>query len=95
MKQPPGCCLWIVLVKVVEEGGVGQVLQARGIVGHDVGVSWEVGRFVAVAVEALVQAGVVAQIGGGAIRGDGAFRHPADCRMRSRWWRSACPCGGP
>ena len=44
-----------------------QVLQARGIVGHDVGVSWEVGRFVAVAVEALVQAGVVAQVGGGAI----------------------------
>ena len=55
------------------------MLQARGIVGHDVGVSWEVGRFVAIAVEALVQAGVVAQVGGWAIRGDSAFRHPADC----------------
>ena len=55
-------------------------MQARGIVGHDVGVSWEVGRFVAVAVEALVQAGVVAQVGGGAIRGDGALSGARDGR---------------
>ena len=60
MQQLPGCCLWIVLVKVVEEGSVRKVLQARGVVGHDVGVSWEVSGFVTVAVEALVQASVVA-----------------------------------
>ena len=67
MEQLPGCGLRIVLVEVGEKGSVRQVLQAGGIVGHDVGVSWEVGRFVAVAMEALVQACVVAQVGRRAI----------------------------
>ena len=67
MEQLPGCFLWIVLVEVCKEGGVRKVLQARGIVSHDVGVPWEVSGFVTVAVEALVQASVVAKVGGGAI----------------------------
>ena len=32
------------------------MLQARGIVGHDVGVAWEVGSWMAVAVLVLVPA---------------------------------------
>lgn len=44
-----------------EEISVRQVLQTGGVVGHDVGVSWDVESHVAVAVLALVAGGEVAE----------------------------------
>ena len=41
----------------------GEMLQARGVVGHHVGLAGDVGDFVAVAVVALVEAGRPAQVG--------------------------------
>ena len=50
----------IVLLEVSEEGRVGEMLQARSVVSHDVHESWEILGTVAVAVGALMGAGVVA-----------------------------------
>ena len=55
------------------------MLQARGIVGHDVGVAWEVGSLMAVAVSALVQAGHVACGCCWSFRGHRPFLNPANC----------------
>ena len=52
----------VVLFKVSQERSVSKVLQARGIVGHDVGLSWDEVSSVAVAVKALVFAGKVALV---------------------------------
>ena len=41
----------------------GEMLQARGVVGHHVGLASDVGDFVAVAVVALVEAGRPTQVG--------------------------------
>ena len=60
MEKLPWRGLRIDLVKVREEGGVSELLEARGVVRHDVSVAGEVVGFVAVAVESLVGAGVVA-----------------------------------
>jgi hypothetical protein len=46
-----------------KEGGVCEVLQARGVVCHDVGFPWEEVCQVAVSVLALMGAGVVAKVG--------------------------------
>ena len=54
-----------------EEGIVREVLQTRGVVGHNIGWSWDVEGLVAVAVPALVEAGVVAEVCGCPIGGDG------------------------
>lgn len=50
MQQLPGRSLRKVLFEVGEEGSVRQVLESRSIVGHDVVLSWEEVRYVAVAV---------------------------------------------
>lgn len=63
----------ILLSEVVVKRRVGEVLEARGIVGHGVDRSWEVGDLVAVAVFSLVLAGDVAQVSGGAITGSCSF----------------------
>ena len=63
-----------------EEGGVSELLKARGIVRHDVGVAREIVSFVAVAVESLVRAGVVAEMGSGPVGRDGALRGAGDGR---------------
>ena len=47
-----------------KKGSVRQVLKARGVISHHVVWSWEEETFMAIAVEALVVAGVVAQVGG-------------------------------
>jgi hypothetical protein len=47
---------------VVKEGAICEVLQARSVVRHDVGLSWEEVRQVAVAVLVLMGAGVVAKM---------------------------------
>jgi hypothetical protein len=65
--------LRIYLLEVSKEGRVCEVLQAWGIVRHDVGVSWEEVRHVAVSVLALVSTGVVAEMGCRPIAGHGSF----------------------
>ena len=60
MQELPRCGLRIVLFEVGEKRRVGDVLESRGIVSHDVVRSREVGCEVAVAMEALVGARVVA-----------------------------------
>ncbi len=60
MEQSPRSWLRISLFKVGEEERIGEVLQAGGVVGHDVDLSWEVEGDMVVSVEALVLAGPVA-----------------------------------
>ena len=60
----------IVLVEVREQGSISELLQARGIVSHNVDRSREVPAVVAVAVGPLVLAGVVAQVCGSAVTSD-------------------------
>ena len=72
--------LRIVLLEVSKESGVGEVLQAGGIICHDIEFSWEVGGQVAVAVLALVEARPVAEEGGRTFRVDSALAHARDCR---------------
>ncbi len=50
----------IPLFEVGEEERIGEMLQAGGVVGHDVDLSWEVEGDMVVSVEALVLAGPVA-----------------------------------
>ena len=63
MDKSPRYGLRIVLVEVREKRGVSEMLETRGIVAHPVELSWEVEAGVAVAVEALVLAGVLAEVG--------------------------------
>ena len=67
--------LRIVLFEVSEEGGLGEMLQAGGVVGHLVGVAWEVEGFEEVAVLALVLASELTQVSGHPVTGDGAAGH--------------------
>ena len=53
------------LFKVGEEGSVREVLQAGGIVGHDIGTPWDEEVGLAVAVLPLVGTSVVAEVGSG------------------------------
>ena len=46
-----------------KKGSVRQMLKARGVNGHHVVGSWEEEAFMAVAEEALLVAGIVAQVG--------------------------------
>ena len=54
-----------------EESGIGECLQTRGVVCHDVGRPRNVVAAVAVAVSSLVQASEVAEASGSTIIGDG------------------------
>ena len=69
VEQFPGRGLRIVLFKVGEEVGVREVLQLRQIFPHPAGVPVDEGCNVAVVMESLVGAGVVAQVGAGTIAG--------------------------
>ena len=76
------------------ERGVGEMLQARGIFSHDIVSSWEETGLVAVAMLALVGAGIVAEVSGGAVAGDGTVGHSGHCWSAVRcvnWrgWHSA------
>ena len=62
------------------EARVGEVEQPRGIIGHHVGLSWEVGDLVAIAVLALVVAGELAEVRCRARGGDGSFSGSRDSR---------------
>lgn len=71
--QRPRFGLRIVLFEVSDESGVSEVLQARGIVGHHVGVSWDEEGSVPISVLALVIAGQSASVGRGLVAGHGPF----------------------
>ena len=62
-----------------EKRGVGEMLQAVGVVSHDIVSSWEKVCTVTVAMLALVGAGVVAEVSGGADAGDSTTRHSGHC----------------
>ena len=64
------------LFKVSEESSVREVLQARGVVCHDVGTSWDEEVCLAVAVFSLVSTGVIAEKGSRPVRGDRSLQHP-------------------
>ncbi len=76
----PSRGLRIALIEMGEKGSVREVLEARGIIRHDVELSWEVVGEVTVAVLPLVATGEVAQVGGGAIAGDRALVDAGDGR---------------
>ena len=56
-----------------EEGGIGEVLEARRVITHDIRRSWDVPGLVAVAMLALMESSDVAELGGRTIIRDGAF----------------------
>jgi hypothetical protein len=72
--------LRIHLFIVRKEGGIGEVLEAGGIIAHDIRRSWDVPGLVAVAVLALVEGSDVAELCGRTIIRDGAFVNPGPCR---------------
>lgn len=63
MDKLPGRGLWVHGVETQQEVSIGKVLESGGVVGHDVGVAWDVGGFRAVAVVALVGAVEAAEVG--------------------------------
>ena len=68
----------IVLFKVGKEFSVRKVLQSLRVIPHPVGVPVDEGGDVAVAMDSLVSAGVVAQVGARAIAGHSATRDTRD-----------------
>jgi hypothetical protein len=80
VKKLPGVWLRIGLFKVQEKLFIGEMLEARGIVGHAIAVSWKEEGEVAVAVQALVQAAIAAELSGHTIGCEGAFVHSGDGR---------------
>lgn len=80
MKKLPRERLQIGLFKVQEKLFISEMLEARGIVGHAIAVSWKEEGEVAVAVQALVQAAIAAKLSGHTIGCEGAFVHSGDSR---------------
>ena len=62
-----------------EKGGIGEMLQAGGIVSHDIVSSWEEVCKVTVAMLSLMGTGVVAEVGGCADARDSAASYPGHC----------------
>ena len=79
MAQLPGFVLRIVLFEMSEKGCVRQVLEARSVVGHDVERSREVAGGVAIAVFALVMAGVGAEVSRGFVARDRSLVNSRHC----------------
>ena len=73
MKLNPRSRLRIGLFIVCEEGGIGEMLQARRIITHHISRSWYIPGLVAVAMLSLVQSSDVAKLGCRTIIRDGAF----------------------
>ena len=61
--------------EVGQEFGIGEMLQAQGIVGHDIGLPWDVLCHVAVTVVSLVLGSKDALLGGRTICRDGLLDH--------------------
>ena len=70
-----GSRLRIVLFEVGEKGSVREVLEARGIVRHDIGTPWDEEVCLAVPVLPLVGTGVVAEVGSWPVGRDRSFQH--------------------
>ena len=64
------------LFEMGKKGSVREVLEARGIVRHDVGTPWDEEVRLAVLVLPLVGTGIVAEVGRGPVGGDRSFQHP-------------------
>ena len=56
------------------------MLEARGVVGHDVGFPWEEMRLVTVSVLALVATCIIAEMRGRSFSGGGAFEQARQAR---------------
>ena len=67
------------LFEMSEQVSVREVLKARGVVGHHVGLSWEEVAHMAVAMSTLVVASVAAEPGASTIAGDGTFGKAGQC----------------
>jgi hypothetical protein len=67
-------------LEVEKEGVIGEVLEARGVIGHDVGLSWEEVSEVTVAVGPLMIAGKAAESRCGAWARDSALVYSGDGR---------------
>ena len=62
-----------------EERKVCEVLQSRGVIGHNIRRSREVEAHMAVAVLSLVLAREVTEVGRRSVAGHGSFRHSGKC----------------
>ena len=80
MQQFPGQRLLVVLFEVGQEGRICEVLQARGVVCHHIGFSWDILSHVAVAVLALVVTGKDALVSGCPRRGHRSTLYARDSR---------------
>ena len=80
MHQAPGSRLRAQLLEMGKKGLVRQVLQAGSIIGHNVGLSWDVLSDMTVAVAALMVTRVHALVSGRANGGGCAFVHSGDCQ---------------
>ncbi len=58
---------------MIEEGEVSQVLESGGVVGHDIGLSWEEKDLVTVAMLALVFAGEGTEVARGTLARHSTF----------------------
>ena len=67
MQKLPTAGLWIVLREVCKEGCVREVLETRGVIGHDILHSIDEGDKRAVHVLALGQTSLAAYVGWGSI----------------------------
>ena len=63
------------LFEVGKKGSVREVLEARGIVRHDIGTPWDEEVCLAVAVFSLVSTSVVAEKGRRPVGGDRSLQH--------------------
>lgn len=78
MQKLPGLVLRIALLEQGKKFRVSKMLQARSVISHVVLLSWDKEHRMAVAVLALVHAGVVAQVGRRAIAGHSALAKARD-----------------
>ena len=76
----PSLGLRIALYKVGQKRKVSQLLEARGVVRHDIDRARDVGHQVTVSMLALMKAPVVAQVRGDTVRGDSPLCAPRDSR---------------
>jgi len=65
-------------VEIREKIGIGEVSEARGGVGHDIGDPGDKGYFGAVTVVPLVLTGALTEVGSRAVRGGGPLVHARD-----------------
>ena len=75
------------LFEVGKKGSVREVLEARGIVRHDVGTPWDEEVCLAVAMLPLVGTGIVTEVGGRSVSRYSLLEHPG------KGWSVVAPIG--